>query len=131
MNSSVPAQLRDSLNRLAQATPDLRLLLLYGSRARGESHAQSDWDFGYAGGPRLDAAALLAGVVEIIRDDRVDLVNLATAGGLLRYRSARDGVVLFESSPRLGEQFRLDAAGFWCDAGPVLQRGYQAVLERI
>lgn len=99
--------------------------------ARGESRAQSDWDFGYVGGPQLDVAGLLAGIVEVIHDDRVDLVDLTTAGGLLRYRSARDGVVLFESRPRLGEQFRLDAAGFWCDAGPLLQQGYRAVLERI
>jgi predicted nucleotidyltransferase len=131
MTSSMSTLHRDSLEGLARSTPDLDLLLLYGSRARGDSRAQSDWDFGYVGGPQLDAAGLLAGIVEVIRDDRVDLVNLATAGALLRYRSARDGVVLYESRPRLGEQFRLDAADFWCDAQPVLQRGYQAALERI
>jgi predicted nucleotidyltransferase len=129
MTSGISVATRNALQALARATPDLDLLLLHGSRARGDMHAGSDWDFAYLGGARLDVAALLAAIVEAIHDDRLDLADLAKAGGLLRYRAARDGIVLFESRPRLAEQFRLDAVGFWCDAQPVLQRGYRAVLE--
>jgi hypothetical protein len=125
------SQVRHSLELQARSMPDLELLLLHGSRARNHSTSQSDWDFGYMASQGFDVARALAGIVEVICDDRVDLVNLATAGGLLRYRAARDGIVLFEYRPRLGEQFRLDAALFWCDAEPVLQQGYRAVLERI
>lgn len=129
MASDIPEATQSALHGLARSAPDLDLLLLHGSRARGETHAGSDWDFGYLGGAELDVAGLLAAIVETLHDDRVDLVNLATGSGLLRYRAARDGVILFESMPGLGEQFRLDAVGFWCDAQPVLQRGYRAVLE--
>ncbi len=131
MTSALPPITRDALAGLAYATPGLDLLLLHGSRARGGARAGSDWDFGYLGGNRLDAATLLAGLVEALHDDRIDLADLATAGGLLRFRAARDGEVLFESRPGLGEQFRLEAVGFWCDAQPLLQPGYQSVLDRL
>lgn len=129
MSSGMSTATRSALTGLARATPGLDLLLLHGSRARDVAHAGSDWDFGYLGSSGLDVAALLAGIVETLHDDRVDLADLATASGLLRYRAARDGVMLFESRARLGEQFRLDAIGFWCDAQPILQRGYHAVLK--
>ena len=74
---------------------------------------------------------MLAGLVETLHDDRIDLADLATASGLLRYRAARDGLVLFESRSGLGEQFRFEAVGFWCDVQPLLQPAYQAVLDRL
>ena len=95
---------------------------------RGDAHEGSDWDFGYQSTAEIDVPGLLAAIVETIRSDRVDLVDLARASGLLRYRAARDGVVVFEARPRLGESFSLEAADFWCDAGPLLQQGYAAVL---
>jgi predicted nucleotidyltransferase len=119
----------DLLTRLARGVTGLDLLLLFGSRARGDAHAGSDWDLGYLADERLDAGALLAEIVETIGSDRVDLVDLSRAGGLLRYRAARDGQVLFESRPRLAEAFQLETVDFWCDAAPVLQRGYQDVLD--
>jgi hypothetical protein len=61
----------------------------------------------------------------------VDLVDLQRASGLLRYRAARDGLLVYEAEPRLGERFRLDAAQFWCDAAPVLRRGYEGVLAEL
>jgi predicted nucleotidyltransferase len=117
-------QIRD----LASRTPGLELLVLFGSRARGEAHGRSDWDFGYLGDSTLDVAALLAALVETVGSDRVDLVDLIRASGLLRYRAARDGVALFEGRPRVMEAFCLDAADFWCDAEPILRRGYDDVL---
>lgn len=131
MPSGLAPATRDTLSSLARSTPGLELLLLHGSRARSEAHAGSDWDFGYLGGERLDMAGLLAGLVETLEDDRVDLADLAAASGLLRYRVARDGVLLFESAPGLNDQFRFDAVGFWCDAQPLLQPAYQATLERL
>lgn len=94
-------------------------------------HPASDWDFGYLAAGDIDYAALLAAIVETVRSDRVDLVDLARASGLPRYRAARDGLVVFEARPRLFEAFRLDALDFWCDAGPLLQQGYAAVLAEL
>jgi predicted nucleotidyltransferase len=118
----------DRVRDVASRTPGLELLLLFGSRARGDAHARSDWDFGYVAASTLEVAELLAALVETVGSDRLDLVDLARASGLLRYRAARDGVALFESRPRTMETFCLDAADFWCDAEPILRRGYDDLL---
>lgn len=131
MSAGVTPAIRDTLARAAQGAPGLELLLLYGSRARGDAHAGSDWDFGYLADPPFDVAGLLAALVERLGSDRIDLVDLSRAGGLLRFRAARDGDTIFERRPGLGDEFRLAAAAFWCDAAPVLERGYAQVLAEL
>lgn len=121
----------DALVRMAHATPGLDLLMLFGSRARSDAQAGSDWDFGYLATDRFDLPAVLGAIVEIVGTDRVDLVDLRRASGLLRYQAARDGKVVYEARPRLAEQFCLQAAQFWCDAAPVLRRGYDGVLAEL
>lgn len=85
--------------RVAQRHPDLRMLLLVGSRARGDTAAGSDWDFAYLAGPGLDAMALLSDLAEACDSDEIDLGNLAGAGGLFRHRAARDGDCVYEAEP--------------------------------
>jgi predicted nucleotidyltransferase len=123
-----PTHPEEELACLAEAAPALDLLMLFGSRARGDAQPDSDWDLGYLAAPTFDPATFLAAVVERLGSDRVDLVDLSRASGLLRYRAARDGVAIFERRPRLAEQYRLDAADFWCDAGPIAAQGYEDVL---
>lgn len=105
----------------------LDLLLVFGSRARGDAAAHADWDFGYLGTDALDSGSLLATLVEGTGSDRVDLVDLARAGGLLRHRAAVGGQILFEARAGLADDFRLAAATSWCDAAPVLERAYEGV----
>ena len=130
MDGSASPTLR-ALRDVAARIPGLELLVLFGSRARGDVHAASDWDFGYLAESSLDVGRLLADLVEAIGSDRVDLVDLNRASGLLRYRAARDGHPLFEARPRLMESYCLVAADFWCDAEPVLRRGYDDVLASL
>ena len=131
MTTCVSAIVMEALVQAARAAPGLELLMLFGSRARGEAQPASDWDFGYLGTSVFDGAAFLAALVEIVGCDRIDLVDLRRAGGLLRYRAARDGRLVWEACAGLADRFRLDAAQFWCDAGPVLQRGYDEVLAEL
>ena len=128
MTSRASGDLVDTLARTAQDMPGIELLLLFGSRAREESHSRSDWDLGYLATSDADPATLRARLVEVLGTDRVDLVDLERAGGLLRYRAARDGQLVFEARRGVGDRFRLEAARFWCDAASVLQRGYDDVL---
>ena len=114
-----------------RATQGLELLLLFGSRARGDAGSRSDWDFGFTGSPALDVASLLAILTLSTGSDRTDLVDLRRASGLLRYRAARDGMLIFEARAGLFDGFWFDAVQFWCDAGPLLERGYAEVLERL
>jgi predicted nucleotidyltransferase len=116
---------------VARSTPGLGVLLLFGSQARGESSSQSDWDFGYLAADEMDVVALLGALVTVVGSDRVDLVDLRRAGGLLRYRAARDGQTVFEATEGLADRFRLEASDFWCDAAPALLRGYDRLLAEL
>jgi predicted nucleotidyltransferase len=107
----------------------LRLLVLHGSRARGEAHASSDWDFAYVADPELDDLALRAALARALGSDRIDLVDLDRAGGLLRYRVARDGKAIFEREGSEFEHFSVGAVRFWLDAEPTIRSAYGAVLE--
>ena len=115
----------------AARTPGLDLLLLFGSRARGDGDDGSDWDIGYMGDAAFDPDALLTRLVVALQTDRVDLVDLARAGGLLRFRAARDGRLLFEARSNVFAGFWLAAVSFWCEAAPLIERGYDALLSEL
>lgn len=123
------AALVPTLQAAARAHAGLKLLVLHGSRARGEAHEHSDWDFAYLADPEVDIGLLYADLAAVLATDDVDLVDLATAGGLIRYRIARDGIVVFEAERGSFDKFWFDAVSFWCDAAPVLRAGYQSVLN--
>ncbi len=61
--------------------------------------------------------------------ESVDLAELEGAGGLLRYRAAREGRVVRERGTGEHERFWTDAVHFWCDAQPILEQGFRGVLE--
>lgn len=111
--------------------PGLRLLVLHGSRARGQAHAGSDWDFAYLADPGLDADTLLMRLVEGVGADRVDLADLNRAGALLRQQVASDGVLLYEHVHGDFRRFQIEAARVWCDFAPVLDPVYRTVLEAL
>lgn len=120
---------RDHLASCLRDTAGVTLAVLHGSRARGDNGPESDWDIGVLG--EVDLAAVTAAVGEVLGTDAVDVVDLARASALLRFRAARDGVPLAERHPGAFERFRLDAIHFWCDAGPVIRAAQDAVLARL
>ncbi len=131
MDRALPKPVLDGVASAAGATVGLDLLILFGSRTRGDSRPGADWDLGYLADAAADVPGLLAGLVEALADDRVDLVDLRRAGGLLRYRAARDGVLLHESEAEAFDRFRLEAVRFWCDNAPTFERGYDEILESL
>ncbi|MCD2196138.1 nucleotidyltransferase domain-containing protein [Actinomycetospora endophytica] len=108
------------------AAAGLDLLVLHGSRARGDAGPTSDWDLGYLGD--ADPAALIAAAAQLLATDAVDVVDLARAGAVLRFRAARDGIALIERSDEAFLRFRIEAIIFWCDAGPVIRAAHADVL---
>jgi predicted nucleotidyltransferase len=131
MTFSVSDALVDAMADAGRATPGLELLLLFGSRARGDAQPAADWDLAYRAAHGFDPDLLLARLVEAVGSDRVDLSDLDRATGLLRFRAARDGRVVFEARPGAADTFRLQAALFWCDAAPVLRRAYDDLLAEL
>lgn len=108
---------------------DLELLVLHGSRARGDAGPRSDWDLAFLGGGALDASELLAVLVSALATEEVDLADLSLGSAKLRFDVARDGRPLFEGRPGRWHAFQLEAAHFWCDAGPVIQAANRALLH--
>jgi predicted nucleotidyltransferase len=127
----IASDLRADLSRIAVSVSGLNLLVLHGSRARGDAHRRSDWDFAYEGDASLDVDGLLAALADRLKVDRIDLVDLDRAGALLRHRVARDGVLVVERAPGLFVRFRLKAIATWCDLAPVLEPLYERVLEAL
>lgn len=116
---------------VAAQHPNLRLLVLFGSRARGEATARSDWDLGYLGHTSLDREGLLADLVAAAGTEAVDLVDLDRASGLVRFRAARDAIVVFEASAGAFADFWFDAVSYWCDMGPIIRAGYDDILTEL
>lgn len=121
----------ERLTSLARADPHLRLLVLYGSRARGDARVDSDWDFGYLADAGFDGEAWLVDLVRELETEHVDLVNLDRASGQLRYRAAADARVLYERSPRTFSRFWFEAVSFWCDMQDVIRAEYEAHLKKL
>lgn len=129
--SERPGGASKALDAIGARHPGLHLLVLFGSRARDDARAESDWDLGYLAAAGFDPDALLLDLVTRLGTDRVDLVDLARAGGQLRFRAAAEGRVLHEDQPSRFETFWLQAVHFWCDAGPLIRDGYAQVLARL
>jgi uncharacterized protein YutE (UPF0331/DUF86 family) len=105
--------------------------VLHGSRARGEARPNADWDVGVVAEGLPDLPLLTAELAAILGTDAVDVVDLRTASALLRFRAARDGVVLLERPAGAFEDCQLEAARFWCDAGPVIRAAQEDVLAEL
>jgi hypothetical protein len=73
----------------------------------------------------------MSAAADLLAADRIDLVDLDRAGGQLRYRIARDGQVLSVDDEARFERFWLDAVSFWCDAEPIVRRGYDELLGEL
>lgn len=111
--------------------PELSLLLLFGSRARGDAREDSDWDLGYLAEVGMDPDALLLDLVDAVGTDRVDLADLSRAGAQIAFRAASEGRLLYEAAPGLFDRFWFGAVDFWCDVEPILRIGYADVLARL
>lgn len=121
---------RDAIAQAAARHPDLQLVVLFGSRARGDATERSDWDLGYVAAPTFDHDGFFVELTRVLNTDRVDLVDLARAGGLIRFRAARDGMPLLDRDDAF-ERFWFSAVSFWCDMAPVIRAGYDDVLAEL
>jgi len=121
----------EALRELAGQFPGLRLLVLHGSRARHDSNLKSDWDFACLGDDNLDHLSLRDRLSAALGTDNIDLADLSGAGGLLRYRVARGGRLIFEREQGVFDDFRIRAALFWFDVEPIVRAEHAAILEAL
>ncbi len=91
---------------ISEKIPYLKMLVLFGSRATGHVHAESDWDFAALYDEKIRRAYMkdawswfeidlfLSNLFEI--SDTIDVVELNHCSPLIGYIVARDGKLLYE-----------------------------------
>lgn len=78
----------------------LALVVLFGSRARGDRHTKSDADVAYSSLSPLsfnEENTMAVAFHEVFKTIKVDVVNLHNAGPLLLKRIVEEGAVLYEA----------------------------------
>ena len=108
-------------SQLPNKIPYLKMLVLFGSRATGKTHAKSDWDFatlydedkrkaciGERAFAWFEVPQKLGEFFEI-NSDEIDVVELNKFSSLIAHFVARDGKLLYESEPGEFEKFKQNA----------------------
>jgi predicted nucleotidyltransferase len=120
-----------ALRAVLEATPGVRLAVLFGSAARGGGGAGSDLDVGVSFAPGVDPGPNLEVELSRAGGRRVDLVRLDSAPPLLRFEVARDGLVLLERVPHAWGDFKARAMVDWWDWAPLARLFHAAAVKRI
>lgn len=111
--------LRIEASRLGREVAGVRLIVLFGSVARGQAFPMSDVDIGIVGTEFWNGLSIGSDLAHLCKREP-HVVALDTAPELLRYEIARDGVLLFEREPDDWAMFRADAIVRYLDFKPVL-----------
>jgi uncharacterized protein len=120
-----------SLLEVLESWPGVRLAVLFGSAARGESGPDSDLDVGVLFEPGRENTAGLEVALARATGRRLDLVGLDAAPPLLRFEIARDGRVLLERAPHAWADFRARAMTDWWDWAPTARLLNAAAASRL
>jgi predicted nucleotidyltransferase len=91
--------MEDAKEKLARALDrdEVRLAVLFGSRARGQAGPSSDWDVGLVLSKPVDLFLWMSELASVMGAE-VDLVDLRRAPPLLAHRAATQGKVLLDRS---------------------------------
>jgi predicted nucleotidyltransferase len=91
-----PVSTIETLKRVLDTMPSVRLAVLFGSATRRAARPTSDVDIGILLDRDTDPSSALAVALERAVGRPVDVIWLDTAPPLLRFEIARDGLVLVE-----------------------------------
>jgi len=139
MNTQTAEVLRVLSLQLPEKIPYLEMLVLFGSRATGKTHTNSDWDFAALYDEELresyckDKAfawfevPILISQVFDLNSDKIDVVELNHCTPLLCYHVARDGKLLYEKQPREFINFQRQAWKIYADTAKFRKAQRQSI----
>ncbi|MBN8563526.1 MULTISPECIES: type VII toxin-antitoxin system MntA family adenylyltransferase antitoxin [unclassified Leptolyngbya] len=110
-------ELIEFVPQILEQVPYLKLLVLFGSRARGDHDANSDWDFAFLCDEELrkqyekggfDFLRIWGVLQQIYKlgDDQIDAIEMKECSDLLAHNIAKDGQILYELEPGEFERFQ-------------------------
>jgi uncharacterized protein len=109
------------LSQIIEKVSYLKLLVLFGSRAKDNYNPFSDWDFALlfneqqrqkyesGGGWNCYRSMIILQQILELGDDEMDWVDLKDASELLANEIAKDGIVIYESEPGIFAEFQQKA----------------------
>jgi predicted nucleotidyltransferase len=112
-------------------TRQFRLIVLFGSTARGTASARSDLDLAVLpaeGAAEMDVVHVTAEVVRLTHHNEVDVVDLRRADPLLAMQIAESGRLLYAHDPSEFTEFRSLAFRRYVDTEK-LRRAQQRALD--
>lgn len=102
---------------------DIELMVMFGSRARGESREDSDTDIAVRAVRELSPEAVLALAAELDKVfQNVDLCDVRKASPLLLGAIGNDAKLLYQAHDSLFEEFKIFAWNQYMDFKPHLDR---------
>ncbi|NMF81794.1 nucleotidyltransferase domain-containing protein [Nodosilinea sp. P-1105] len=120
MSITQPLEQLQTFSQWSRHHPGLRLLILFGSRARSDHDPTSDWDIAFLSDsnistkhssswfPDLEILTTLSDFAGITQD-RIDLVDLSVCNDILAHVVARDGQLIYERHPGEFARFQQQA----------------------
>lgn len=111
------AELAEFIPEILKQVPYLTLLVLFGSRARGDAHPDSDWDFAIlcdeeqrkqyekGGWDSFRLGGILQNAYDLL-DDQIDVIEMKKCSEILAHYIAKDGMIIYERDPGTFEAFK-------------------------
>jgi predicted nucleotidyltransferase len=119
-----------ALARICTGHPGVRLVVLFGSVARGWARADSDVDLAVLGGEFWDQLGLGNALATLLgREPHV--VDLSAVSDWLRFQIARDGILVYEGSPGEWAEFKARAMVLYWDLAPTIALCAAGVKRRL
>jgi len=111
----------------------LRLLVLFGSQARGEAHKESDIDIAYSAAKAMDMTEENRMALElgsIFGTSKLDFVNLLNSNPLLLKRIVSEGIVLYEAEESFFNNLYLYAMNVYRESKIIQELRQYLVMRR-
>ncbi len=110
-------ELASAIPEILIQAPYLILLVLFGSRARGDANSESDWDFAFlcdeeerqkyekGDWDSLRIWTILQETYNLF-DDQIDIIEMKNCSEILAHAISEDGIIIYERNPGIFEAFR-------------------------
>ncbi|MTF38319.1 type VII toxin-antitoxin system MntA family adenylyltransferase antitoxin [Cyanobacterium aponinum] len=111
-------ELQNLSQKIPEKMPYIKMVILFGSRARGDINDKSDWDFAILCDREIAAktfknkvSSWFAYSIDLneifdLKTERIDVVDLNSCSDFIAHYIARDGVLIYEKNEGEFEHFR-------------------------